>query len=166
MFSGCTNFYYPPSLEATTVKLMGCYNTFYSNPLYYAPAVTVKNITSSSFHQTFYNNTSITRCYLPFVTLAPSGCYGLFYNCSNLKSLVVKITAWTYGDNHSTYNWVQGVSNTGEFYCPTTLPSTDDYKNTSHIPVNWTVKNNTKTSNLEFRDTISTGSMKLFYLTK
>ena len=161
MFEGCKNLKYPPSLNFTTLKAYSCHNMFYENSLAYTPAITVQNVQTRSFSQTFYKNVNLNHCYLPFSELAPSSCYRMFYNCSGLKTLAVHFSDW--GPTYTTHEWVYSVSSQGTFYCPETLTRQNGI---TYIPSRWTVSSNTNTTNLIFKDNISTGEIKLFYLTK
>ena len=72
---------------------------------------------------------------LPATTLA-RGCYSsMFQGCTRLSLIKVNFTAW---GRTTSSNWVSGVSTTGTFYKPSTLP--EEYA-TSKIPTGWTVVN-------------------------
>jgi hypothetical protein len=111
MFNGCTSLTTAPELPATTLS-NGCYIGM------------------------FNGCTSLqTAPELPATTLA-TGCYmGMFVNCSNLNNVNVAFTDWN-DVNSCTSDWLNGVSPTGTFTCPSALPQTID---TSHIPSGWTI---------------------------
>lgn len=162
MFTSCPALKYPPSLQSNTVNLHGCAYMFAGCPIVTAPAITITTISNNSFEQMFQGCTKIQHCYLNFNPIAVYGCQYMFKDCTKLSSLVVKFDTW--GNNTDTYNWVQGVSANGKFYCSTDLDTT--LRGIHYIPNGWTIENNTKTSKLVFKDTISIGDMTLFYLTK
>ena len=70
---------------------------------------------------------------LPATTLAQNCYKGMFYECQSLKE--VRVSATTTATD-SLYNWLYGVSETGDFYCDpnATIFPTDS---ASGIPANW-----------------------------
>ena len=57
----------------------------------------------------------------------------MFYGCTNLKYVKIALTSW---ESNSLY-WLEGVSATGVFDCPSTLDTST--RDTSHVPTGWTV---------------------------
>ena len=136
MFSGCTSITKAPVLPATTLA-QGCYNRLFSgcSALTQAPELPATTLAHGCYAVMFSGCTSITQApELPATTLADY-CYSdMFDNCSKLKE--VRIAATTTATN-ALYNWLKGVSATGDFYCDpnATIFPTDS---TSGIPSGWT----------------------------
>jgi hypothetical protein len=92
----------------------------------------------------FARCTSLTSApELPATNLV-DGCYiGMFDNCTSLSSVNVGFTNWhTYAVNAgsiqiSTSNWLNNVSPTGIFECPSALT---EKRGSNTIPEGWTVK--------------------------
>ena len=60
-------------------------------------------------------------------------CYrNMFYNCSSLNKITSKFTSW----GNYFLSWVYGVSSSGTFYCPSSLPI---QYGVSRIPSGWNV---------------------------
>ena len=111
MFSGCTGLTSAPELPATTLAT-NCYRSMFEG---------CTGLTSAPE--------------LPATTLA-SNCYQyMFSGCTNLSLIKVSLTAW--GGSQTT-SWVSGVSPTGTFYKPSSLP--EEYGE-NKIPTGWTVVN-------------------------
>ena len=87
------------------------------------------------FYKLFEGCTSLTKApELPATDLAPA-CYGdMFKGCISLNSITVHFTEW----GNTTIGWVNGVSSTGKFYCPSDL---DEEYGEDYIPNGWTKEN-------------------------
>jgi hypothetical protein len=57
----------------------------------------------------------------------------MFKDCTSLNNININFSAWP---TNATYNWVENVSSTGTFTCPTALP--EEFGN-SRIPTGWTI---------------------------
>lgn len=114
MFENCVELVNAPNLPATTLKgeqhyarmFWGCRN------LVNGPEISVVNPGVSSFRD-------------------------MFWACPKLENVKVHFTRWTdiFG-NVISRDWMSGVSATGNFYCPSTLPQT---RGDSYIPSGWTI---------------------------
>ena len=115
MFSGCANLTTAPDLPATTLA-DNCYNGMFSGctSLTTAPA-------------------------LPATTLAEYCYKGMFSGCEKISSLAVYFTAFNQTLS-CTIGWLEGVSTTGIFHCPSSLDTTT--RDASHVPAGWTISNN------------------------
>ena len=136
MFLNCTALTKAPQLPATTLEL-GCYSgMFYGcTALTEAPQLPATTLASSCYSAMFSHCTALTKApKLPATNLVYSCYNSMFYNCSKLKE--VRISATTNTTKDALYNWLSGVSATGDFYCDpnATIFSTG----ASGIPANWT----------------------------
>ena len=136
MFYDCSSLTtVPVSLPATTLA-MGCYCSMFAGCSFLTTAPDLPAITLAyNCYASMFNGCSslTTAPALPAITLADSCYYSMFNGCYNLNSITVYFTTW----NDATYNWVNGVSATGNFYCPGGLDDSDF--DSTHIPPGWTV---------------------------
>ncbi len=117
MFENCTSLTQAPELPAT-ILVNNCYSDM------------------------FAGCTSLTQApELPATTLA-GHCYNeMFQNCTSLSSVLVNFTDWN-ELNFSTRNWLSGVASTGTFTGPEDLFESNQSRDGSHVPVNWTINQN------------------------
>lgn len=110
MFSDCTSLTSAPELPATTLA-EGCYDNM------------------------FYNCTSLAKVpALPAKTLV-NKCYkGIFRNSTAFSELEVGFTGWVSG---ATESWLDGVTASGVFGCPSALDTS--IRDANHIPASWNV---------------------------
>lgn len=103
------------------------------NKLTHTPNLPFVNLATNCYKFMFSNCYSlIAASPLPATTLAPS-CYSyMFSNCTHLTSLSAAFSAWP--SNGATTNWVSGITTTGVYYGPSSLPAT---KGVNNIPTNW-----------------------------
>ena len=136
MFAGCTALTKAPQLPATTLSEY-CYFRMFGDctSLTQAPRLPATNLALGCYNAMFGDCTALTQApQLPATTLAEH-CYSfMFRGCSKLKE--VRIAA-TRTETDALYNWLSGVSATGDFYCDpnATIFPTDS---ASGIPANWT----------------------------
>lgn len=111
LFMDCTDLKTAPELPAETMK-NGCYESM------------------------FEGCTSLeTAPELPATSLA-NYCYiNMFKGCSNLREIHVKFTSW---HSNAKNGWVDGVSNGGDFYCPSSLAI--DF-GINRLPEDWEIHN-------------------------
>ena len=167
MFMGCTSLTAAPDLPATNLA-DGCYAGMFDgcSKLTSAPDLPATNLADECYEFMFHGCTNLTTapallpapslvfsCYwgmfdgcselttapeLPATNLAVF-CYSeMFKGCSKLNYIKVHFTNWNEGSG-STDDWVNGVSATGNFYCPGGLDDSDF--DSTHIPPGWTVHN-------------------------
>ena len=137
MFSGCTGLTNAPELPATKLANGCCLNMFEGcTGLTSAPELPATTLAAACYRYMFSGCTGLTSApELPATTLA-SNCYQyMFSGCTNLSLIKVSLTAW--GGSQTT-SWVSGVSPTGTFYKPSSLPK--EY-GVNRIPTGWTVVN-------------------------
>lgn len=139
MFFRCTSLTKAPKLPATTLA-DSCYESmFYGcTSLTEAPELPAITLEHSCYKEMFYGCTSLTKTpELPATTLDYYCYYSMFSGCQSLKE--VRIAATKTATN-ALYNWLSGVSATGDFYCDpnaTIFPA----DSASGIPQNWTRRN-------------------------
>jgi hypothetical protein len=136
MFNGCSSLTTAPELPATTLAGY-CYSYMFRNctSLTTAPELPATTLTDNCYYYMFSNCTSLTKApELPATTLADS-CYRFMFNgCTSLNNININFSAWP--TNAATADWVNNVSSTGTFTCPTALPEEFGY---SRIPTGWTI---------------------------
>ena len=136
MFAGCQSLTKAPELPATTL-VYGCYSGMFQScySLTEAPVLHATTLAEYCYYDMFDGCQSLVKApELPATTLAPKCYYLMFTLCSSLKE--VRIAATTTADR-ALYNWLSGVSATGDFYCDpnATIFPTDS---ASGIPKGWT----------------------------
>lgn len=134
LFARCASLVKAPVLPATALA-NDCYNGMFSNcySLTEAPELPATTLADHCYDGIFYYCSSLVNApVLPATTLA-TGCYSLmFEGCRSLKE--VRIYATTTASN-ALFEWLAGVSATGDFYCDpnaTIFPT-----GSSGIPANW-----------------------------
>ena len=115
MFNGCTSLTTAPALPATTLA-NSCYQGMFGG---------CTNLTTAPA--------------LPATTLADNCYQGMFGGCTKISSLAVYFTAFNQTLSCTT-GWLEGVSITGTFHCPSSLDTTT--RDASHVPEGWTISNN------------------------
>ena len=97
-----------------------------------APELPATTLTSCCYASMFYGCTSLTEApELPATTLT-SSCYAsMFYGCSNLSDVRIAMNTTA---NNALYEWLHGVSASGNFYAD---PSTTFSSGSYGIPVGW-----------------------------
>ena len=137
MFICCDHLTTAPELPATTL-VKSCYNSMFHgcSSLTTAPELPATTLAKTCYESMFNGCSSLTTApALPAITLADSCYYSMFNGCYNLNSITVYFTTW----NDATYNWVNGVSATGTFTCPSILPDEVDDAYKSKKPLGWTM---------------------------
>lgn len=137
MFICCDHLTTAPELPATTL-VKSCYNSMFQScsSLTTAPELPATTLAKTCYESMFNGCSSLTTApALPAITLADSCYYSMFNGCYNLNSITVYFTTW----NDATYNWVNGVSATGTFTCPSILPDEVDDAYKSKKPLGWTM---------------------------
>lgn len=101
-----------------------------------------------SVHNLYLTTLSTGTCYQMFakcyaleeapelpVTILSGSCYQqMFFDCIKLRKIKVNFTEWL--PTNATQSWVQNISPSGEFICPSTLP---EVRGNNNIPNNWTI---------------------------
>ena len=135
MFNDCVLLVQAPKLPATALS-DGCYyDMFYDcKSLVQAPELPATTLADYCYHAMFYGCKSLVQApELPATTLA-NHCYkAMFYSCSKLKEVRIAAATTAY---EALYDWLRGVSATGDFYCD---PSAKIFPTNSNsgIPANW-----------------------------
>lgn len=165
MFQNCTALVIPPDLPAemlphagdhygshSSSPTCGCYHSMFRGciSLTLPPIIKAKyfeNIRYSAngaMAYMFYGCTALVKAEIQiedipeWVNSAPF--QYMFYGCSSLSEIHVYFKKWKPGDTYqstNTSNWVNGVSPTGTFICPTELERT---VGVSNIPNGWAVQ--------------------------
>ena len=137
LFKDCTALTQAPELPATTLAEY-CYQSMFQGctSLVQAPSLPATSLVASCYYRMFQGCTSLTQApVLPATTLANTCYMNMFNGCSNLSEIRTYATKPTADSGFgSVYNWVQGVSATGDFYCN---PNTTWTTGVSGIPQNW-----------------------------
>ena len=139
LFYNCKSLTTAPELPATTLTT-SCYHFmfFKCTNLTTAPALPAKTLAASCYTNMFDDCSSLTTApELPATTLAKFCYASMFYGCSKLKNITVHFTDWD-GATDATLYWVNGVSATGTFTCPSILPDEVDDAYKSKKPLGWT----------------------------
>lgn len=119
MFDGCSSLVdVPETLPARSLKRY-CYDAMFRNTkITRSPLIEIEKISSSSSFSAY-------------------SLRNMFYGCTSLTEITIKLNTWPSSDSTgSLKNWVSGVSPSGTFYCPSSLPI--EY-GVSRIPSGWTV---------------------------
>ena len=154
MFYGCSSLISVPAalpaetLFAGTNSRSGCYGQMFQNctSLTTAPALPATALVAYCYQQMFSGCTSLTTApELPATTLA-DGCYfQMFRGCSSLATVRTQQTQ-AFSDEASesnpTLEWIEGVAETGTFYCPAVLGTNETIsRGVNACPEGWTVVN-------------------------
>lgn len=135
LFNGCP-ITTAPEIDGNLYLESGSLHAMFRDCIYLrqAPSIlTIHKISTSSCAYMFQGCTSLKESPVLNTNLTYTSCYrNLFYGCSSLNKITAKITSW----GNYFLSWVNGVSPTGTFYCPSSLPI--EY-GVSRIPSGWTV---------------------------
>ena len=135
MFEGCTSLTTAPALPVMTLANY-CSESMFAGctSLTAAPALPATTLAKSCYYQMFYGCTSLIAAPELKATDLVEFCYSyMFKNCNKLNSIKVHFTEWEY---NTTTGWVDGVSTTGTFYCPSNL---EELYGSYYIPTGWSV---------------------------
>lgn len=132
--------------EGKTLKLsatgltVSCYESLFEGctGLTSAPDLPAPVLSNACYKKMFKGCTGLTSApILPAATLVANCYYEMFRDCSNLNMVTCMATSGINTD-YSTNNWLQSVSDTGEFIqsLSATWP-----RSASGIPVGWTCRN-------------------------
>ena len=136
MFTDCTGLEVAPNIEASAIGSQSCQQMFQGcTSLTTPPTLSATSLGGRAYYQMFKNCTSLeTAPELPATSIVDRCYYEMFSGCSKLSSITVGFSSW--GTANQTYNWVNGVSASGTFHCPSGL--SEEY-GVNRIPSNWTV---------------------------
>ena len=138
LFFQATSLISSPDL-LSVILASSCYSSmFYGSGITKAPYLPATTLINSCYAYMFQNCSSLTSALLGATELSTNACLNMFVNCVSLSSIGVSFTSWLDG---ATTNWLSGVSSTGNFYKPASLPET---RGASNIPANWTLKSEYK----------------------
>lgn len=137
MFRFCEGLTQAPVLPATTLAEV-CYANMFEGciSLAQAPALPATTLAGVCYYQMFKGCISLVHApALPATTLARRCYFGMFDGCTNLSEIRTYATnPNTDSSNGNVYQWVQGVSTTGDFWCD---PNVTWATGVSGIPQNW-----------------------------
>lgn len=137
MFANCTSLETAPAISGTTLDQYCCSCMFEGcTSLTTAPATLPATVLANGCYQSmFYGCTSLTTAPVLPATSLVAYCYDyMFGGCTSLSSMDVAFTAWD--PTTATSWWLDEVSATGTFKCPSDLPET---RSASKIPTGWTI---------------------------
>lgn len=142
MFEGCTSLETAPVLPATTLS-GGCYAGMFSGCTaldfvlpFMLPAM---NMVNQCYTSMFYGCTSLTTApELPATTIRDSCYNNMFNGCTSLNEVMMMAEEWDMSD---TYNWLNGVSESGTFILNknATFDPVDYVGDASGIPQEWEI---------------------------
>ena len=138
LFMECTSLTKAPELPLTTLADY-CYNRMFSGcqSLTKAPELPATTLVKGCYQSMFFGCQSLTKApVLPATTLADFCYQYMFSGCQSLNEVRIAATTTAYS---ALYDWLKGVSSTGDFYCnpnATIFPT-----GTSGIPEGWTRRN-------------------------
>ena len=139
LFNGCTSLTHAPEFPATTLA-ESCYGSMFRGctSLTHAPELPATTLATNCYRSMFNGCTSLTHApELPATTLAESCYESMFNGCSNINFIKCSMTVFGYATS-----WVEGVSPTGTFVCPTSLGTNETIqRGASYCPEGWTVIN-------------------------
>lgn len=121
--------------QLLSVPSYAFYQLFSSIKTKTAPTLPATTLASGCYMQMFYGCTLLeTAPELPATSIASQAYYRMFDGCTALNSLKISATYWS---DRDTTKWLNGVSATGTFYCPTALniPS----RSVNGVPSGWNV---------------------------
>lgn len=128
------------SLEEVKVRV-ACSGNIMTLLNYKAPGTSLAG-TEGCFYNLFMGCEALTSAPDLPATILGNGCYtGMFYGCTNLKSISVGFTGWYSG--YYTGYWVCGVGVGGTFTCPKELVANEVRVGDDGIPFGWTVGSET-----------------------
>ena len=140
MFEGCTSLAQAPELPATKLSSF-CYTNMFLNctSLAQAPELPATTLASYCYYNLFNGCTSLAQAPELPATKLSSFCYGyMFKGCRNIDRIECSFEAFS----PATSNWLNGVSYTGTFICPTALGTNETIRRgVSYCPEVWTVIN-------------------------
>ena len=150
MFWSCSSLTKAPELPATTLAV-GCYQDMFigCSALVTAPELPAKTLAKDCYRVMFSGCSYLTTApELPATNLADYCYAGMFNDCTSLNSITVHFTKWVDASwSNATWDWVNGVADSGQFHCPAGLidhdPLLDSDFGEDKIPKNssykWTV---------------------------
>jgi len=142
MFNSCFNLTAAPELPATELAL-GCYYNMFGlcEKITAAPALPATTLASSCYMDMFQGCTNLASApALPAKTLK-GGCYTrMFSYCKKINSITAEFTSWDLDELSTapTEYWLEGVAETGKFYCPQQLFIKE--RGTSTVPEGWSIE--------------------------
>ena len=141
LFVHNSNITTPPQLPSTVISNMCYFEMFYNcTALRYAPDLPATTFKSSCYQLMFYNCSSmINGPHIGLTKISGACCNNMFANCSKLKNITVDFTSWQSG---GITNWMNGVSATGTFRCPSSLGNDETIsRGVNYCPEGWKVEN-------------------------
>ena len=138
LFLDCTSLIQAPELPATAL-MDNCYDSMFYNctSLVNAPSLPATELSSACYDYMFYGCTSLVQAPELPATQLTAYCYrDMFSGCTSLN--YIKCLATNRSAEKCTFDWVKGVTPTGNFY---KSPSATWETGTSGIPTGWTSHN-------------------------
>ena len=146
MFQNCTSLANAPVLPALTVA-SNCYRSMFNGCTSLTtppPSLPANSITGDNVYESmFYGCSNLETAPAIGLTVVPTSSNAMAYmfkDCSKLKSVTVFFKEWPNAE--ILVDWLDGVSASGEFICPSALGTEGTIaRGTSRCPSGWTVKN-------------------------
>ena len=121
MFEGCTGLTEAPELPATSLASYCYYRTFYgcSNITTGPSILPAARLAGNCYEEMFVNCSGLVEAPILPATTLDTACYSsMFKGCGSLNSITIDypFTSMTQMNSYCS-SWVDGVSDTGTFYC-------------------------------------------------
>ncbi len=137
MFTYCSTLQEPPMALPAMKLEENCYEYMFNGcaSLEYAPALPSTQLAKNCYYGMFNACTGLKESpYLPAEKLVESCYYNMFWGCSSLSRVSVNFT--DFNTFNATTQWLNDVSNKGEFYCPMEI-APDFRRSESTVPEGW-----------------------------
>lgn len=151
LFSGCSSLTEPPDIGFTKISHSGTFRGMFHNcvSMRSTPLIPILSVDKgNTFTEMFIGCTSIRKCVMLLEqipvgpTISISTANSMFYDASSLNDLEIHMASFAYGRRSGFTDWVNGVSPTGTFRCPTALGTNETIqRGTDFCPEGWTVVN-------------------------
>ena len=142
MFYGCSALAsVPATLPALTLPDQAYYRMFWQcRALTTTPVIEATSCGTNACDTMFYQCTNITSLSLKITQIGSLGLSWMCNGCTKLNDVTVSLTAW--GTTNDTGSWLGNVAASGTFRCPAALGTDSTItRDASHCPSGWTVVN-------------------------
>ena len=164
MFTCCSTLQEPPMALPAMKLEENCYEYMFNvcTSLEYAPALPATKLAKECYFGMFNRCTGLKESpYLPAETLVESCYRNMFMYCSSLSRVSVNFTDFN-TDFYATTSWLNGASNSGEFYCPMEI-APDFARSYSTVPDGWRTGRNILPDNAPIgTEVYSSGRMGIY----
>lgn len=142
MFTNCSSLITAPEMAPTSVGAYSCNMMFYGCKSLTGGITTLPatSLPSGAYSNMFYQCSSLLAApEIMATSMQTNAMYDMFISCKSLSSISVRFTSW---NSNALHWWVNGVDQTGTFYCPTALGTQSNIaRGMERCPTNFTVVN-------------------------